>query len=154
MKRSRYRYGRQTGIVLDQRAVDCRTVVHAVETLHRPLQHLLRVSSVENQPPHPHDSHQLRHHVAVHSPTDATRLHRTPSWSVRPSLLVILITTITNRHFKHSGRSLSQRRAATLKPKPSAKFFFSMSIKSERERKRRSKGGTMQAQRSKNHGNR
>ena len=106
MKRSRYRYGRQTGIVLDQRAVDCRTVIHAVETLHRPLQHLLRVSSVENQPPHPHDSHQLRHHVAVHSPTDATRLHRTPSWSVRPSLLVILITTITNRHFKHSGRSL------------------------------------------------
>ena len=100
MKRSRYRYGRQTGIVLDQRAVDCRTVVHAVETLHRPLQHLLRVSSVENQPPHPHDSHQLRHHVAVHSPTDATRLHRTPSWSVRPSLLVILITTIKKQAFQ------------------------------------------------------
>ena len=67
------------GPMSDCRAVGCRIAVHAAEAPHRPLQHLLRLSSVEDQPPNPHDRHQLRHHVALHSSADALDLHRTPS---------------------------------------------------------------------------
>ena len=54
----------------------CRTSLHAAEALRRPVQHLLRLPSVKDQPTNPHDSHQLCHHFSLYSSDDAPRLHR------------------------------------------------------------------------------
>jgi len=56
-----------------------RPAVHAAEALRGPVQHLLCLSAVKDQPSYSHDSHQLCYCLALHSTAYAAHLHRTQS---------------------------------------------------------------------------